>query len=209
MPMRRRLVAVSPDGEESESYCSIGVPRPDGEGNHQCEVEAPGLVRATTLYGIDGIQALVLGMNFLHSMLQNRVDRGWRLLEPESREVTEPDGIFDPVFFKKSEPEEQRPDARLTKEQRAIADGLEAEVVASIDGVLLSTCGDHWLKVAMVVLVALDKYGGELLELPPEYFSERVRNLVSNGKLEARGDLTSMRFSEVRLAKHLGSTNGA
>lgn len=39
-----------------------------------------------------------------------------------------------------------------------------------------------------------------MYDIPDVFYSHRVRDLVSNGHLEAQGNLHRMRFSEVRLA---------
>ncbi|GJE56142.1 MULTISPECIES: DUF3658 domain-containing protein [Methylobacterium] len=66
----------------------------------------------------------------------------------------------------------------------------------SIDDLIEMVATAHWQKVAMVV--------GRIMGIRPgfvdEALAERVRALVDRGVLEAQGDLSNMRHSEVRLA---------
>jgi hypothetical protein len=37
--------------------------------------------------------------------------------------------------------------------------------------------------------------------IPDLFYAQRIRHLIASGQLESQGNTTSMRFSEVRLAK--------
>lgn len=81
---------------------------------------------------------------------------------------------------------------------RAVA-ALTQEDVGAIDRALLASSGANWLKVALVVAVAMDAYPDQYCDIPDAFYSQRIRILVSGGHLEAQGNLYHMRFSEVRL----------
>ena len=45
----------------------------------------------------------------------------------------------------------------------------------------------------------MDAYPDQYLDIPDVFYSQRIRELVSGGQLQAQGNLHRMRFSEVRL----------
>ncbi len=74
--------------------------------------------------------------------------------------------------------------------------------VQLIDDWLLSFSTDRFQKVAMIVSKALMRSDEQdlLTNIPDVYFGIRVEALVENRLLQGEGDLSNMRFSEVRLA---------
>jgi hypothetical protein len=50
----------------------------------------------------------------------------------------------------------------------------------------------------MVVARTMEVLDGRVIALPDIYFAQRVRHLVESGKLDSQGDLSRMRYSEVR-----------
>ena len=70
--------------------------------------------------------------------------------------------------------------------------------LALIDAALLSQVSDEWRKVARVVGMAMLSMPDRPSGVPDVFFAKRVVLLVESGRLEARGDLRRMRFSEVR-----------
>ena len=83
---------------------------------------------------------------------------------------------------------------------RAIAQ-LSEEDLRVIDRAILASASKDWRKVALVVAVAMDAHPDHYYDIPDVFYSQRVRHLVSGGKLQAQGNLARMRFSEVRLAQ--------
>ncbi|WP_223807252.1 DUF3658 domain-containing protein [Lysobacter psychrotolerans] len=81
---------------------------------------------------------------------------------------------------------------------RAVA-ALTQDDLRAIDRALLASSSADWRKVALVAAVAMDAYPDQYDGIPDVFYSQRVRDLVSSGYLEARGNLYRMRFSEVRL----------
>ena len=95
--------------------------------------------------------------------------------------------------------EHEPPDLNLplSDEQLAYVAQLSREQVEAIDNALSSQCAASWRKVSYVVGSAIQQ-----LQLPgilDAFFALRVREHVALGKLEGRGDLTRMRYSEVRV----------
>jgi hypothetical protein len=70
-----------------------------------------------------------------------------------------------------------------------------------IDSVILSGAGEHWTKVAMVIVRVADAMSRELPSGDQVYevISRRIDALVQDGRLDAQGDTKHWRFSEVRL----------
>jgi hypothetical protein len=69
----------------------------------------------------------------------------------------------------------------------------------AIDGRILSFVRTNWLKVAMVISRVLLECRHEGNEINEHEVAERVVALVEIGKLEAQGNLSRWRHSEVRL----------
>jgi hypothetical protein len=70
-----------------------------------------------------------------------------------------------------------------------------------LDDVILSQASHRQLKVAMLHVRVWDKCKAEDRIVSNEKFDERLRHLVDQGKLEAFGDITNWRFSEVLRAQ--------
>jgi len=68
-----------------------------------------------------------------------------------------------------------------------------------LDEYILESCDLHWRKVAMVITRAHEKAGLADDEGSYEAIANRVRALVSAGRLAAQGNLDNWRASEVRL----------
>lgn len=90
------------------------------------------------------------------------------------------------------------PDTELNDEEQRTVVALSDSQVAFIDSVLLADCATSWRKVARIVGTALTHWP-EVAEVPIGFFARRVKALVEAGKLESKGNLDYMRFSEVRL----------
>ena len=93
------------------------------------------------------------------------------------------------------------PDSRLDAEEQAIVDRLTDVQVQRIDEALLSDCVARGRKVARIIGTAFTLLRDEIPDVPLGLYSRRVQALVAAGKLDSRGNLDYMRFSEVRLAR--------
>ena len=69
-----------------------------------------------------------------------------------------------------------------------------------IEEAILSTVGDRWKNVAMVIAKVADATGTELPNGDERYelISDCIEVLVRAGRLEAQGNTKNWRFSEVR-----------
>jgi len=72
---------------------------------------------------------------------------------------------------------------------------------SQIDSLVLSSVGERWTKVAMVIARVVDAMSPDLLptDADCEVVSRRIEALIGDGRLAAQGDLKNWRFSEVRL----------
>ena len=80
-------------------------------------------------------------------------------------------------------------------DQPAAIQITDASVAARVDDEIMRATTKDWRKVAMIVGITMQTFRGiKDLEI-----ADRVKLLVSSGRLEAQGDLEQMRYSEVRL----------
>ncbi|MBN4959242.1 DUF3658 domain-containing protein [Stenotrophomonas maltophilia] len=90
-------------------------------------------------------------------------------------------------------------DAHLTGQQRQSIAALTDDDIAWIDGQLLSHCDGQFRKVAYIVGNAISLDPQRRPSITDVFYAQRVRELVACGVLEAQGDLTRMRYCEVRI----------
>ena len=91
------------------------------------------------------------------------------------------------------------PTGPLSAEEAACFAKLSQEEVTEIDDAVLSCAFPRWRKVAAIVGFAMDKLGPKYPQFSEVFYAERIRVLAAHGRLESQGDLSYMRFSEVRL----------
>lgn len=70
---------------------------------------------------------------------------------------------------------------------------------AAVDELVLGKCAGRWRKVAMVVGSSLEEFDVRFPNLPYIYMQLRIVELIEKGRLEAQGDVMSMRHSEIRV----------
>ncbi len=92
------------------------------------------------------------------------------------------------------EPEE----SQLSSEELERIAALTPEQIQAIDAALLQRADPRWRKVALLVATAMNG-SSHIPGIPDTYYARRIQDLVANGTLEAQGDLSRMRHSEVRL----------
>ncbi|MBN6112441.1 DUF3658 domain-containing protein [Xanthomonas bonasiae] len=90
-------------------------------------------------------------------------------------------------------------DPALDADEAASVAALGPDDVRAIDHALTANCHTQWRKVAYVVGMAMDACPDRFHDIPDIFYAERVRALVSQGVLQGQGNLSRMRFSEVRL----------
>lgn len=84
-----------------------------------------------------------------------------------------------------------------TEELGRIA-ALSPEQVLAIDSALLMHASGQWRKVAFVVATVMTTIPDRTQGIPDVFYAQHIKELVAAGKLEAHGDLSRMRYSEVR-----------
>jgi hypothetical protein len=70
-----------------------------------------------------------------------------------------------------------------------------------IDALILSYAGVHWRKVAMIISKVLHEFerAGTRTSEDQYRVADRIQALVEAGKLQAQGDLSLWRHSEIKL----------
>ena len=96
------------------------------------------------------------------------------------------------------EPED---DGTMNADEQARAATLTEAQLRTIDECILSNITHRLQKTARVVVLTMRTLGEQFPELPPIFYSGRIKHLAAAGLIEAAGNLNRMRFSEVRLAK--------
>jgi hypothetical protein len=86
-----------------------------------------------------------------------------------------------------------------TAEQQARIDKLTVDHLQKIDEAILANASSQWRKVSRVAGSAMMANSGTVPSIPDIFYAERIRDLVTAGKLESQGNLAAMRFREVRL----------
>ncbi|MES9850581.1 MAG: DUF3658 domain-containing protein [Candidatus Thiodiazotropha sp. L084R] len=81
------------------------------------------------------------------------------------------------------------PDGELSSDQWKLVSQLTEREVQKIDISLLSNTNEKWQKVAMVVVATMLELPSRIDDIPDIYYSYRVKKLVNENMLEARGDL--------------------
>lgn len=76
---------------------------------------------------------------------------------------------------------------------------LGKKQLRAIDSAIMLTAREQRRKVAFVVGAVMDKLHARVPGIPDVFLAQRVAALVSQGRLESRGDLSRMRYSEVRV----------
>jgi hypothetical protein len=71
--------------------------------------------------------------------------------------------------------------------------------IDDLDALILSELSERTRKVARIVYRVFETLEGRSIYLKPEVIAARVRELAETGRIEAVGNLTMWRHSEVRL----------
>lgn len=84
---------------------AVGLPEVGDEGQARCPVMLDGhFHRPTAIAGADTLQALVLGLQFLATMLHEFVAQGGRVLYPDDDEDVPLDAVFGGLRLAPPEP---------------------------------------------------------------------------------------------------------
>jgi hypothetical protein len=87
----------------------------------------------------------------------------------------------------------------LSPEEQAAVEKLTDTDLKTIDATILANCSAGWFKVAAVTWDTEKTLTSLYPALSYVFYTERLRWLVNEGRLESQGDLRHMRFSEVRI----------
>lgn len=98
------------------------------------------------------------------------------------------------------EPADRPPDAEALK----LIAALTPTQIEAIDATVMHAAGLSWRKVSFVVGTAMHALYGRVSRIPDAFYAQRVASLVSQGRLESLGDLSRMRYSEVRVPSQAG-----
>jgi Protein of unknown function len=90
-------------------------------------------------------------------------------------------------------------DPELDADDLLAVASLSQDDIRAIDYALTANSHSQWRKVAYVVSMAMDAYPDRFHDISDIFYAARVKALVSQGVLEAQGNLSRMRFSEIRL----------
>ena len=91
------------------------------------------------------------------------------------------------------------PNEPLSDEELTSFAKLNRQEADEIDEAVLSCALPRWQKVAVIVGCVMDKVSVKYPQFSDSFYAERVRALAEQGRLESQGDLSYMRFSEVKL----------
>jgi hypothetical protein len=86
-----------------------------------------------------------------------------------------------------------------TEDETALVTSLGPTGLAAIDEAIVAATRSRWMKVAMVVHIAVESGGFSIGDALVDLHTRRVIALVEAGTLEAQGNLRRPRFSEIRL----------
>lgn len=73
-----------------------------------------------------------------------------------------------------------------------------------VDEVLLANMSDRWMKSAMVIAKAMSQLKIVAPLADDVFLGQRLVSLAAIGLIESQGDISQLRYSEVRLAKKRG-----
>jgi hypothetical protein len=90
----------------------------------------------------------------------------------------------------------------LSAEEQLVVARLNQADFQTIDAAILTQASDRWLKVARVVGATADALQIQFPGLSYVFYAQRLAQLVNDGHLVSKGNLSYMRFSEVRLSGH-------
>ncbi|MEP6944493.1 MAG: DUF3658 domain-containing protein [Acidobacteriota bacterium] len=192
----KAIYAIDNNGRGFDIGLQIGRPFKTEmpHGDWACPSALIGLhSRIRNMFGVDPLQALSIALKLTRSLLEVFVEDGGQLFsEPGGEPIT-----VDEVFGVAAE--RPVPDGPLTPEQSVQASALTQVELDSIDAMILRNCSLQFRKIARVVGGAMFEVGDSFPKLPDVFYADRVRELVAKGKLESHGDITAMRFGEVKL----------
>ncbi len=102
------------------------------------------------------------------------------------------------IKLKSSSPTDLTSTPILIEGQKEKVAKLSKDEVNKIDKLLLKNITSQWQKVAKIVGIAMFSSPLKTKEIPDIYYAQRIEEMAKKGIIESRGNLQSMRHSEVR-----------
>lgn len=196
MIAERVVYGVHKNGRVFEIGLQIGRPYETDTPNRDwaCPVALIGLHgRFPDMYGVDSLQALSLALRLTRRLLEYFVEDGGKLLREPGGEAMTVDEVYGDI----SEP--MIPDGPLTPEQEISVSQLTSEDFEIIDSAIIRNCSHQFRKIARVVGSVITDNTESIPDLPDVFIARRIRQLIAHGKLESQGNITAMRFGEIKL----------
>lgn len=100
--------------------------------------------------------------------------------------------------------EYERADPAPDADAQALIAALQPDQIQAIDAAVLSAADCNWRKLAFIVGSAMGSIPGRVSGIPDVYYAQRIAALESQGRLESRGDLSRMRYCEIRIPRQVG-----
>ena len=91
----RALLFVSPEGVEISSSIQLSKPYVSEKHGTLCDFEIPKVHKKQFGAGVDGIQAIILTMSMVKTILSLKAKKGWKIYWPDTKEEIEVNEIFD------------------------------------------------------------------------------------------------------------------
>jgi hypothetical protein len=91
----RELLFITPEGKEIQSSIELSKPYISEKYGTLCDFEIPKVHKKQWGAGIDGIQAIILTMSIVKTVLSLKADKGWKIYWPDTKEEIQVHEIFD------------------------------------------------------------------------------------------------------------------
>ena len=91
----RELLFIAPNGEEILSSIQLGKPYLSEKYGTLCDFEIPKIHKKQFGAGADGIQAIILTMSMVETILSLKIKKGWAMFLPDTKEEVKLHEIFD------------------------------------------------------------------------------------------------------------------
>jgi Protein of unknown function len=187
----RTIYAIDGEGRGTEVHLILGKPYQSEQG-FKCPVAAIGLPYGdmVEMKVAGSWKALMLAQTLLRFHLSAFVKNGGTLYWEKGGAELDIEYLFRTGTQPWTGP------VPTDEEYQANIDSLTAEELEIIDQALLAHASHQFRKVARVVGSAMTAVAKRI---PDTFYAHRVKKLVSEGRLIAKGDLDQMGRSEVRL----------
>jgi len=91
----KRLLFINPEGKEILSSVQLGKPYHVDNLGTLCDFEIPKIFPKQYSVGSNGIQAIILGMSTMKSVIGSKLKKGWKIYWPDTKVEMELNNVFD------------------------------------------------------------------------------------------------------------------